>query len=174
MPEVQIGRSGAMWRMPRHDRFALSYRVAPNGCWLWTQWTTPNGYGRFWDGGKVLAHRWSYEQRYGPVPEGMQLDHFFCGTRLCVNPDHVRPVTPRENTLRGNSIQALNAAKTHCIWGHEYTAENTWWYRGYRNCKACRRKRAREWRAANPSWMKANQDRQNAARRECRRQRRAA
>jgi len=33
--------------------------------------------------------------------------------RRCVNPDHLEPVTRRENILRGQSLMAHNARKTH-------------------------------------------------------------
>ena len=54
------------------------------------------------------AHRWSYQHHIGPVPEGLVLDHL-CRVRHCVNPDHLEPVTSRENTLRGEGFAAVNA-----------------------------------------------------------------
>ena len=33
-----------------------------------------------------------------------------------------------------------------CPNGHPYTSDNTYRYRGYRLCRACRRERVREWR----------------------------
>lgn len=105
-------------------------------CWLWTGAKTTNGYGAF---DKRVAHRWLYERVVGPVPEGLQLDHL-CRVRHCVNPAHLEPVTQRENLYRGNTIPALNAAKTHCPTGHPYDEANT--YRtpaGYRQCRACAR-----------------------------------
>lgn len=66
-------------------------------CWNWTATTEVTGYGRFTlRGKKVLAHRFSYEQSIGAIPEGMFIDHT-CHVRHCVNPDHLRPVTKKQN-----------------------------------------------------------------------------
>lgn len=54
----------------------------------------------------------------------------------------LEPVTQRENLLRGETITARNAAKTHCPRGHAYTAENTYVRpRGSRECRTCNRLR---------------------------------
>jgi hypothetical protein len=106
-------------------------------CWLWTA-APYDGYGRLKvDGGMVLTHRFSYDLQVGPIPDGLQLDHL-CRVTLCVNPYHLEPVTHRENTMRGATFPARQAAKTHCPQGHEYSPENTKVYRGSRYCRACR------------------------------------
>lgn len=113
-----------------------------NGCWVWTGELQANGYGRIWfDGDHLLAHRWSYERFVDDIAEDLTIDHK-CRNRACVNPDHLEPVGRGENVLRGQTIPAANAAKTHCIRGHEFTPENTRVYRGGRVCKACKRERA--------------------------------
>jgi hypothetical protein len=107
------------------------------GCWLWTGSYTGNGYGGFWTGERqVKAHRFSYEVHVGSIPTGMHLDHI-CRVRMCVNPDHLRVVTNRENALAGESFSAINARKTHCSRGHEFTPENTRVRRGWRECRQC-------------------------------------
>lgn len=68
-------------------------------CWLWTASVVANrGYGLFFvDGRLVLAHRFSYELFNNPIPDGMQVDHT-CHVRRCVNPFHLRLVTPGQNS----------------------------------------------------------------------------
>ena len=46
----------------------------------------------------------STSDRYGPVPEGMQLDHL-CRVPGCVNPDHLEPVSAAENVRRGRGTK---------------------------------------------------------------------
>lgn len=106
-------------------------------CWDWTSYKYWNGYGMFWDGKKqVRAHRWSHEHFVGPIPDGLVIDHL-CRNRLCVNPKHLEPVTQRENLLRGDTIPAIHAAKTHCKRGHEFTEKNTFINLSKRYCREC-------------------------------------
>lgn len=153
-----------MIRRPPRERFdALCAPPTPTGCVLWLGKPSRKGYGRFWDGERnVAAHKWSWEQKNGPVPEGLQLDHFRCDTSLCVEPDHCRPVTSRENNLRSNCVSSISAAKTSCSSGHEYTPENTRVLpRGERVCKTCERERQRLYKQRHREVVNA---RQNAVR----------
>lgn len=88
------------------DRIADRIQPCPNtGCWLWEgRWDSGNGYGKVsWRGRTWMAHRLVYVLLVGPIPEGHHLDHR-CRVRPCCNPDHLEPVTPRENTLRGEAV----------------------------------------------------------------------
>lgn len=119
-----------------------------DGCWLWTGWISPTGYGSLKVRKKnVYAHRLAYELAHGPIPAGYQIDHL-CRVRNCVNPSHLEAVTQRENLLRGDTIVAKHWKKTHCIHGHEFTAENTYTYSGGRVCRACVVRRRKERSAA--------------------------
>lgn len=126
------------------ERFwRYTYPCPITGCWLWFG-AERGGYGRLWEGRHVEAHRWAYEHFVGPVPEGLVLDHFKCSNPRCVNPEHVRPVTRRENCLRSDTSRAaVQLAKRVCHVGHD-----AWVYNektGLRFCRECRRKTAREW-----------------------------
>ena len=124
-----------------------------DGCWLWRGHVKANGYGAAGQGRP--AHRRIYELLVGPIPPGFQLDHL-CKVLTCVNPAHLEPVTPRENTKRSDSFAGINARKTHCVHGHEFTPENTYvTRRGRRHCRACSRRRDR---AAYWSHREAEQD----------------
>jgi hypothetical protein len=138
----------------RHDtvkRFCAKFPIGGSGCWGWEAAKDTTGYGRFWDGSRVVpAHRVSYELFVGPITEGLHIDHL-CRNRGCVNPSHLEPVTQRENMMRGVSPAAAANRRTSCVHGHEYTAENTYLWRGSRHCMTCRRgvDRARSLRAAS-------------------------
>ena len=113
--------------------------AGPYGCWLWLRYKNPKGYGRVRIGERmVLAHRFAYEIEVGPIPKGLQIDRL-CKIPSCVNPAHMEPVTSRENTLRGDTIPAMHAAKTHCIRGHEFTEQNTYMRKDCRGrkCRIC-------------------------------------
>ena len=116
---------------------AENVKVSLWGCHRWQGRHNPDGYGRV---GSQLAHRRAWEDEVGPIPEGMQIDHL-CEWKDCVNVAHLEPVTPRENTLRSRfTVAGINARKTHCIHGHEFTPENTKRTKqGWRVCIPCRR-----------------------------------
>ncbi len=134
---------------PAIDRFTERVVLQPNGCWTLGE-VGLDHYTRLYleDGRSVGGHRYAYEWLVGPIPEGLHLDHL-CRNPGCVHPDHVEPVTPRENYLRGVSIVAQNARKTHCPKGHPLSGDNLYIHqkRGLRDCKECRREAVRRYRA---------------------------
>jgi hypothetical protein len=124
-----------------HERMEEWVVPEPNsGCWLWmgkTYW----GYGLVakTEGGrkvKRFAHRLSYEAAKGPIPDGLVIDHL-CRTKCCVNPDHLEPVTARENVMR------YHKARTHCPNGHKYEGLGN----GKERCLTCKRASRRRHKA---------------------------
>ena len=109
------------------------------GCWVWIGERIKGGYGRLRSGHRKrwMAHRWSYTQFIGPIPDGLTIDHV-CRNTSCVNPTHLDAVTMRENLVRGTGFVAVNAAKTQCIRGHAFDETNTRTTRaGTRQCRTC-------------------------------------
>jgi hypothetical protein len=124
----------------------------PDACWLWTG--TKNqvtGYATIRVSNKDVelpgaflgVHRVAYTLYRDVIPDGLTIDHL-CKTPLCVNPDHLEPVTRGVNTLRSDNYYAVNARKTHCVRGHELPPYVTG---GVRVCKPCVATRPRRNRA---------------------------
>jgi|SRR5882757_3124034 len=150
--------------MPRPDQALPAYdrvmrrveRDETSGCLLWLGYKQPKGYGIVGasisrsTGAKnrtALVHRVTWEHERGPIPEGLEVDHI-CRTRHCVEITHLQLLTPRANKDRADHSARIAAlrAKTHCKRQHEFTAENTRWYKGRRQCKACFAFHARKYR----------------------------
>ncbi len=111
--------------------------IVENGCWRWTGSHGPKGYGFISTSGRTRAvHRVAYEIWNGPIPDGLEIDHE-CRVRDCINPEHLRAMTHRENVRR-----AVRSRRTHCRRGHRYT-DKTAKIRvrngtEYRDCRPCR------------------------------------
>ncbi len=145
----RLRRNGSLDLRSAGERFwaKVDLRGAED-CWPWTATITVSGYGQFWDGARLVRpHRWAYEAMVGPIPDGLVIDHL-CRNRACCNPAHLEPVTHKENSLRGVSPNAVNARKTHCIHGHEFTEANTILRpdKAGRQCRECKRLSDRRWR----------------------------
>lgn len=148
-------------RLPEHVVRYIS--PEPNsGCWLWDGAVCNKGYGvttRF------RAHRVVYSAIVGEIPKGLVLDHK-CRVRSCCNPDHLEPVTSRENVLRGIGVAAQNARKLICDNGHPlddvYIDP-----KGHRYCRACRPamrlKRKDKHKEYLAGWREANREKTRAA-----------
>ena len=137
-------------------RFLEKIRKAPGPrpepCWIWTAAKSTAGYGMTWNGKTVVgAHVFAYQQLVGPIAEGLHLDHL-CRVPLCVNPQHLEPVTPGENVRRGDSPSAIAMRTGACPQGHPLTDDNVTVVRHAprlkRRCKACHRARQARYDAA--------------------------
>lgn len=75
---------------------ALVTRADTSGdCWIWPE--VRDGYPTAKFGKRrILLHRVVLEVKHG-APLGSQHGHHICANSACVNPDHLQPVTHREN-----------------------------------------------------------------------------
>lgn len=125
------------------ERFHDSYTIDPDTqCWVWDLALNHHGYGVYKANGKtVIAHRWGYIQLVGEIPDGLVLDHR-CRNRACVSPDHLEPMTIRENILAEGSLCLAKrcAEAVLCVHGHPLSGENLYVRpNGNRACRACQR-----------------------------------
>lgn len=118
---------------------AFLAKTRETNCTVWIGATNTKGYGVISVDGKVqLAHRIAFESEYGPVPDGMVIDHL-CRVRNCVNPMHLEAVTNRENIRRGRAARSLQVGST-CTNGHPLTDGDALYLRsnGVSECRQCR------------------------------------
>jgi hypothetical protein len=146
-------------RLPRRFWEKIAIPEGELDCWEWLAGKSGSrgepGYGidRI-EGRKTAAQNIVYTLGVGEIPDGLILDHL-CENRGCVNPNHLEPVTNRENVLRGNGRTAINARKTHCKNGHPFEEGNLEPYalkHGQRRCLIC-------WRKSNNAHSNASQKR---------------
>lgn len=88
-------------------------------CWYWTGGTVRGGYGHAGYQGKTqVAHRVAYQMLVGPIEPGMVLDHT-CHNRLCVNPDHLRQVTHKQNLENLSGAYSCNKSGVRGVTWHK-------------------------------------------------------
>lgn len=118
---------------------AIEWRQTP--CWSYGSSITRKGYGMLtWRRKGMAIHRLMYAWAVAPIPKGQEhgeIDHL-CRNRACCNPIHLEFVSSWTNMIRGEGVCAVNARKTHCKRGHEFTPENTYRVKDGKGCKACK------------------------------------
>jgi hypothetical protein len=87
------------WTSKKRGHQNVGFKIDDNGCYIW-QNCTDGRYGQIVHNGiKLKAHRYYFENKYGKIPIGFELDHL-CNNTKCVNPEHLRICTHKENMQR--------------------------------------------------------------------------
>jgi hypothetical protein len=134
------------------ERFESKLRDSPTGCVLWVGAKSVRGYGRFWDGGRmVAAHRFAWEVRAGPVPLGLSVLHR-CDVPACCCFAHLFTGDQSDNmtdcAAKGRIFSGGRPrTEARCRRGHDFTPENTITEGTQRKCRACRNDLLRRSRA---------------------------
>jgi len=126
-----------------------TYVLVDDGCWTWTgHHHHREGYALFSVATtddvekrtEIPVHRYIYEILNSKVPDGLELDHL-CRNAGCVNPDHLEPVTHKENLGRAGGL---------CKRGHPLEGNRKRYPSGRSECLTC-------WtdRIANSRWQRA-------------------
>lgn len=53
------------------------------------------------EGKAIMYHRKVYEDNFGPIPEGYEVDHI-CRNRNCINPEHLQLLTTEQHKAKTN------------------------------------------------------------------------
>lgn len=138
------------------------YIVTDTGCWEWQGKRDLGGYGiadprKFGhpelstSSGKrgnqhqAKAHRISYAQNVGPIPDGMIIRHL-CHNPSCVNYQHLAVGDRQDNS--SDRTKAQRGLKQFCKWGHDLSDSYQYpirrcdgTYGVHRRCKQCEKER---------------------------------
>lgn len=91
------GHNTGVGHLPVRERLLSYVEMQESGCWLWVGAVRAR-YGAIGVKGKLLrAHRVSYEEFVGEIPDGMFVLHS-CDTPLCINPAHLFLGTGQDNS----------------------------------------------------------------------------
>lgn len=100
-------------RAPEPDRFMRHVRKDQSGCWEWTAYRMPNGYGHFRTPRRhELAHRASYRLFKGPLIDGLDVMHS-CDNPSCVNPEHLSQGTRTDNMRDAKAKRRMARGSRH-------------------------------------------------------------
>lgn len=112
----KTGSIAPLARTSTSERFWAKVNIGARGeCWEWTAGLRGR-YGLFNVPPTTIgAHRFAYIERFGPVPDGMVVDHKCHNTR-CVNPDHLQAVSVAENAENYAGHLRNNQSGVRGVW----------------------------------------------------------
>jgi len=115
-------------------------------CQLWKGSIYWNGYGQIYIHGISQAvHIVAYKLLIGKPKNLVLHNDKLCNHKNCWNPEHLYDGTQSDNMIdRHQKWTHYNSDKTHCPQNHEFTNDNTGYYRGTRYCKTCKKERQRK------------------------------
>jgi hypothetical protein len=127
-------QSHSLWNSIRYDN--------QTGCWNWTHYKNPKGYGtRWYNRKKEMVHRIAMHLWRGFDLKSPLLVLHHCDNPPCFNPKHLFVGTALMNSqdakAKGRLLgqPKMDPNRTHCANGHAWIPENL-----YRNhCKICQR-----------------------------------
>lgn len=109
---------------PIKERLRARAKESSAGCIVWTGSKVQHGYGIIRIEGKATSvHRVAYREYKGEIPAGMSIDHI-CGTKLCINPEHLRLATTKQNGENLTKLHKNNTSGYRGVWWNKRTS--TW------------------------------------------------
>lgn len=135
--------------------------INQDDCMLYAGWCDKKGYGTvnvkidgIWK--RRRLHREYYISKVGDIPDGLVLDHL-CRNPPCFNPEHLEPVTNRENLTRGNRAKPYteycNNGHLLSEWGVVSKIKNKGKAEFCNRCRAIYVKKRREMKIKDPSLL---------------------
>lgn len=104
------------------ERLRVNVVHTESGCILYQASGNGHGHCTLSVGNKrTYAHRFAYELENGPIPPGLVIDHI-CRQPSCVNPDHLRAVTVKENSQNTKTPASNTSGYKGVSWSREMKA----------------------------------------------------
>jgi hypothetical protein len=143
-----VGGEAEVVMMTTELRFLKFVEFIPYGCWNWTGALSTKGYGRFSFRGKnCFAHRVAYEIWIDKIPAGLFVCHR-CDNPKCIRPSHLFLGDNSDNQQdAAKKVRHWQSKKTHCVNGHPFSKDNTYYRKSYKRgriCKTCANRQSKE------------------------------